>query len=165
MSQQSQSQQESREQHYQQLDKLQRQKTRRSVFLPFFLLILLMFVFVGIMLSLRTPAQVAIVSDFLFTLFILCPLIICMFPVVMLMFLLVALMNRLHIGAKSPLRRLEQWTYAAEKRVEGWASMVDSRVLNWAVRFAPVRRILTIFDAPSPDKQGEGEENDPARTE
>lgn len=88
-----------------------------------------------------------------------------MFPLVVLMFVLVALMNRLHVGAKSPLRRLEQWTYTAEKKIESWVSVVDSRVLDWAVRFAPMRRILTIFDTPSSEEQDEGGTNESRGTD
>ena len=117
---------------------------------------MMMVVIIVIMLSLRTPTQVAVVSDFMWTIFILFPLVICMFPLVVLMFVLVALMNRLHVGAKSPLRRLEQWTYTAEKKVESWVSVVDSRILDVAVKFAPIRRILTIFDPPTAEGQDEG---------
>lgn len=119
----------------------------------------------GVMLSLRTPTQVAVVADFMWMIFILCPLVICTLPLVLLMFVLVGLMNRLHIGAKSPLRRLEQWTYTMEKKVENWATVIDSRVLNWAVKFAPLRRILTIFDTPSSEEQSEGKVNESRTTD
>ena len=167
MGQQSQSQTESRQQHYQQLDKTQRQQTRRYIILPFFLVILIFGALVGLILSLRTPTQVAVVSDMLLTLFVLCPLVICMFPIAVIMLVLIALMNRLHDGTRSPLRRLEQWTYTMEQQVEGWARIVDSRVINYAVKFAPIRRILTIFDTPSSSQsnQDEGETNDNSRTE
>lgn len=165
MSQQSQAQNESREQHYQQLDKLQRRQTRRYVFFPFFVLILLVLVIVGIMFSLRTPAQVTIVGDTMWMIFVLCPLVICTFPIVVLMYILVVLMNRLHRGTKSPLRKLEAWTYTMEKQVERWLDVVDNRVLDWAVRFAPIRRILTIFDTPSSQGQDGDKTDESTRTD
>jgi len=167
MGQESQSQTDNRQQHYQQLEKTQRQQTRRYIILPFFGVLLIFIVIAGLVFSLRTPTQVAVISDMLFTLFVLCPLVICMFPVVVIMLVLIALMNRLHDGTKSPLRRLEQWTFKMEQQVEGWARIVDSRVINYAVKFAPIRRILTIFDTPSSNqgKQDEGENNDDSRTE
>jgi ABC-type transport system involved in multi-copper enzyme maturation permease subunit len=162
-----QSQNESRQQHHQQLEKIQRQQTRRYIFLPFIILLLIFVAIIAVIVSLRTPTQVAVVSDMLFTIFILCPLVICMFPVAIIMFVLIALMNRLHDGTKSPLRRLEQWTYTMEQRVDGWARIVDSRVIHYAVKFAPIRRILTIFDTPSSShgNQDEGENNDSSTTE
>ena len=165
MSQQSQSQIEARQQHYQQLEKTQLKQTRRYIILPFVVLILIFVVLIGVIVSLRTPTQVAVVSDMLFTAFILLPMVICMFPIVVIMFVLIALMNRLHSGTISPLRRLEQWTYTMEQRVEGLARIVDSRVINYAVKFAPIRRILTIFDTPSSShgNQDEGETNDQSK--
>ena len=160
MSQQSQSQNEFRQQHYQHLDKIQRQQTRRYILLPLLLLLAILLVTVAVLFALQTPTQVAIVSDMMFTVFVLFPLVICMFPLVVLMFALIALMGRLHDGTKSPLRRLEQWTYTIEQRVEGWARIIDSRVLNYAVQFAPLRRILTIFDAPSSNNGNQDEAND-----
>lgn len=154
----------SREQHYQQLDKQQRKLTRRYVILPFFLLILILIGIIGVMVSLRTPTQVAIVSDFLLTLFVLCPLVICLFPIVMLMFLLIVLVNGLHKGTKSPLRRIEQWTYTMEKRLESWAHLADSQVLKWAVRLAPIHNFLSIFDEPLSDNH-EGGKADATGTE
>lgn len=165
MGQQSQSQNESRQQHYQQLGKIQRQQTRRYILLPFLFLLVILILIVGVVFSLRTPTQVAVVSDMMYTLFVLCPLVICMFPIVVLMFVLIALMNRLHDGTKSPLRRLEQWTYTVEQRIDGWARIVDSRVLNYAVKFAPIRHILTIFDAPSSSIEDEGDNDDQSRTD
>ena len=157
MSQQSQPQNDSREQHYQQLDAIQRRQTRRNIILPFLVLLAILAIIIGVVVSLRTPKQVAVLSDLMLTLFVLCPLVICMFPIVVLMLLLVAMMSRLHTKTKSPLRRLEQWTYTMEKKIESWASVIDGRVLNWAVRFAPIRRILTIFDEPSNESRDEGE--------
>lgn len=165
MSQQSQSQTEARQQHYQQLEKTQRQQTRRYILLPFFVLILIFIALIGVAVSLRTPTQVAVVSDMLLTAFVLLPMVICLFPIVVMMFVLIALVNRLHSGTVSPLRRLEQWTYTMEQRVEGWARIVDSRVINYAVKFAPIRHILTIFDTPSSShgNQDEGETNDQSK--
>lgn len=159
MSEQSQSQTESRVQYYEQLDKVQGQRIRRYIWLPFILLLLIMVLIIGILISMRTPTQVALVSDFMLTLFVLCPLVICLFPIVLLMGILIVMMNRLYHGTKSPLRRLEQWTHKMEKRVDTWTSMADSRVLNWAVRFAPIHHILSIFDEPSPNKEDEGDPN------
>ena len=167
MGQESQSQTESRQQHYQQLEKIQRRQTRRYIILPFILLFLIFIVIIGGIFALPTSSQVAVISDMLFTFFVLCPLVICMFPLTVIMLVLIALMNRLHDGTKSPLRRLEQWTYTMEQRVESLARIVDSRVINYAVKFAPIRRILTIFDTPSSsqDNKDEGENNDYSRTE
>lgn len=157
MSQQSESNDVSRRQHGRQLDRLQRSRAWRSVFLPFSLMLTLLIVMIGISLSLRTAAQVAVLSDSMLTLLVLCPMVICMFPLVILMLMLVTLAGRLQRISKSPLRRLESWTAGMENHVDRWLGRIDERTLQWAVNFAPFRRILGMFDAPSYKSQDEGE--------
>lgn len=147
----------SRRQHGQRLDRLQRNRTRRSVFLPFSLMLAFLIVVIGIALSLRTAAQVAVLSDSMLTLLVLCPMVICMFPLVMLMLMLVTFAGRLQRISKSPLRRLESWTAGIENHADRWLGRIDERTLQWAVNFAPFRRILGMFDAPSYESQDEGE--------
>jgi flagellar basal body-associated protein FliL len=135
-------------QKYEQNDRAYRKQVRRYVTLPIVLLLLIMLATVVVMLLLQTRAQVAVVSDFLLTVFVLVPSIICLFPVVLLMFWLVDKVNSLHTGTKPPLRRIEQWTADLQDRVDSWARLADSRVLRWAVQFAPIRHVLTMFDDP-----------------
>ena len=157
MSQQSESGDVTRHQHGQQLDRLQRNRRWRGVFLPFGLMLMLLTVIIGMALSLRTAAQVAVLSDAMLTLLVLCPMVICMFPLVVLMLMLAAFAGRLQRISKSPLRRLESWAAVMENRADKWLGQVDERTLQWAVNFAPFRRILGMFDAPSYKSQDEGE--------
>lgn len=140
----------SRDEHYQQLDAIHRQQTRRYIILPFFLVVLLLIVVLLIVLSLRTPTQVALISDMMLTIFVLCPLMLCLFPLVMVLVVMVVGMSKLHQGSKSPLRRLEQMSFSVEQNIDKWAGIIDRRVINLVVKFAPIHRILTIFDSPSP---------------
>jgi len=158
MSQQSEASGAARDQHVQQLERLQRNRRWRGVILPFALMSLLLMVLIGVVFSLRTAAQVAVLSDSMLTFLVLCPLTVCMFPLVIGMMTLVGLMGRLHHLPKSPLRRLEIWTAAIEGRVEGWLGRIDERTLQWAVNLAPFRYILGIFEPPSYESQDEGEQ-------
>ena len=157
MNQQSEPNDVSRRQHERQLDRLQRNRARRSVFLPFALMLMLLAAIVGAALSLRTAAQVAVLSDAMFTLLVLCPMVICMFPLVILMLTLAIVAGRLQRISKSPLRRLESWTAALENHADKWLGRIDERALQWAVNFAPFRRVLGMFDAPPYQNQDEGE--------
>lgn len=128
---------------------MQRAERRRvwfTVLLPFLVVVAIAIVIIGTVLSLRSPVQVSLLSDSMLTVLVLCPLVICMFPLVILSLVLVSLLNRLRPRSRSPLRRLEAWTALMEQNVDEWLGNVDERVLNWAVRFAPVRQILTTFD-------------------
>lgn len=129
-----------------------------SVLLPFMFVLVIVVAIVGTILSLRSPVQVALLSDSLLTLLVLCPLVICMFPFVILSLALVALLNRWGSKSRSPLRRLEAWTAMMEQNIEGWLANVDEHVLNWAVRLAPLREVLTTFDPPAVESNEEGSE-------
>ena len=129
-----------------------------SVLLPFTFVLVIVIAIVGAILSLRSPVQVALLSDSLLTLLVLCPLVLCMFPLVVLSLALVALLNRWQPKSRSPLRRLEAWTAVMEQNVEGWLENVDEHVLNWAVRLAPLRELLTTFDPPAVESSEEGSE-------
>ena len=136
-------------QRHRQLQRVERRRLWLSVFLPFAFVLAIVIVLAGIALSLRTPVQVAILSDSLLTILVLCPLVVIAFPVMILSFSLVTLASRWQAKSRSPLRRLEAWTAALEENIEGWLGQVDERVLNWAVRLAPVRQVLKAFDPPA----------------
>lgn len=140
-------------------ERLQRGRIRRSVFLPFGLMLLLLALILGVAFSLRTAAQVAVVSDMMLTALALCPLVICLFPIAVLTLMLVAFMGRLQGLSRSPLRRLESWTAAMERRADKWLGRIDERTLQWAVNLVPIRQLLGIFDRPleSQDEGGEDE--------
>lgn len=127
-----------------------------GVVLPFSLVLVAVVGVIAAVLSLRSPAQVAVLSDSMLTVLVLCPLVICLFPLVILGLALVSSVSRWHAKTRSPLRRLEAWTAALEQNVEGWLGNVDERVLDWAVRLAPFRELLTTFDAPAAEPKDEG---------
>ncbi len=149
---------ERREDSYRVLERAQRRRLWLSVVLPFGLALIVVAVFIGIALSLRSPAQVAIMSNSLLTLLVLCPSVIVMFPIVILCIVLVALMSRWPDRTRSPLRRIEGWTAMLEANSETWLGRIDEQVLNWAVRLAPMRQLLGMFDPLDDSIADEGEE-------
>ena len=146
-----------RDRQYRELERAQRRRLWLGVWLPFAIVLAVAVAFVGIALSLKSPAQVAILSNSMLTALLLCPLAIIMFPLMILSFALVALASRWQGKSRSPLRRLEAWTALMEDNVEGWLGQVDERVLNWTVRLAPVRQMLMAFEPPDANTPEEGE--------
>lgn len=140
---------EAREARHRELERAQQRRVWLSILLPIALVLVIVAVFIGIALSLRAPAQVAILSDAALTVLVLCPAVVVFFPLVIMSIALVALMSRWHSGSRSPLRRLEAWTALLESNIESWLGQVDGKVLDWAVRLAPVRELLRAFDAPA----------------
>ncbi len=149
---------EAREQRHHELWRAERRRIWLSVLLPFMVVLVIALTIVGTVLSLRSPVQVSLMSDSMLSVLVLCPLVICMFPFVILSLVLVTLLNRWHPKSRSPLRRLEAWTALMEQNVEEWLGNVDERVLNWAVRLAPFRQLLTTFDPPAAESSEEGVE-------
>lgn len=149
---------DARERRQHELQRAERRRIWLSVVLPFLLVSVVTLAIIGTVLSLRSPIQVSLMSDAMVTVLALCPLVICMFPLVILSVTLVTLLNRWHPKSRSPLRRLEGWTALMEQNVEQWLGNVDERVLKWAVRLAPFRQLLTTFDPPVADSSEEGVE-------
>ncbi len=127
--------------------KLRRSRYRKSVILPFACVLVLVLAYIGSALALPTPAQVAALSNGAFTLLVLCPAAVCLFPFTVAGIVLVALARRWQSGQPSPLRRLERLTAAIESKVERLLGGIDQRVLDWAVAFAPIRQLLKSFEA------------------
>ncbi len=126
-----------------------------SVLLPFALPLAVVVGYIGAALSLRSRAQFAVVTDSMLTALVLFPLAVCMFPITILCLALVVLTGRLSFRARSPLRRLERLTARIESNADHWLGRIDSRVLEWAVKLAPLRQILQLFDAPETDSDEE----------
>lgn len=144
-----------RDMYHSELDRLRRVRYRKSVILPFGLVFVLAMAYIGIALALPAPTQVAVLSDAALSLLILCPAAICLFPITIAVFALLALTRRWQRGTMSPLRRLERWAAALENNADRWLGGIDQRILNWAVAFAPIRQLLRSFDTLSDDTPSE----------
>lgn len=140
------------------LERAQRRQVRLSVLLPFFAVTAMFAAIIGTLLTLRSQAQVSLVSNSVLTALVLVPLAVCMFPFVILSLIMVALFSRWHSKSRSPLRRLEAWTAMFERNAETWLGNVDERVLDWAVRLAPIRQLISTFEPPAAESLDEGSE-------
>ncbi|MCY4539934.1 MAG: hypothetical protein OXE52_17100 [Chloroflexi bacterium] len=143
--------------YHAELDGLRRRRYRKSVILPFGFVLLLVLVYIGITLALPAPTQVAVISNAAFSLLVLCPAALCLFPLAIAGLVLVGLMQRWQSGTMSPLRRLERWAAALESNADRWLGSIDQRILDWAVAFAPIRQLLRSFDTLSDETVGEEE--------
>jgi len=143
--------------YHAELDRLRRVRYRKSVILPFGLVSLLVLAYIGIAIALPAPTQVAVLSNAAFSLLVLCPAALCLFPLTIAGLALVALGQRWQRGTMSPLRRLERWAAALESNADRWLGGIDQRILNWAVAFAPIRQLLRSFDTLSDETVAEEE--------
>ena len=107
MSQQDGSKADSRERRRFEPGRAERRGVWLGVRLPFLVVLAVVAAIIGMALSLRSPVQVALLSDSMLTALALVPLSICLFPLVILSLGLVALLSRWQPKSRSPLRRLE----------------------------------------------------------
>lgn len=143
--------------YHAELDRLRRRRYRKSVILPFGFVSLLVLAYIGIAIALPAPTQVAVLSNAAFSLLVLCPAALCLFPLAIATLVLVVLMRRWQRGTVSPLRRLERWAAALESNADRWLGSIDERILKWAVAFAPIRQLLRSFDTLSDETVDEEE--------
>ena len=131
-------------------ERIYRRRMWLGVWIPFLLVMALIVAGAAIVLLLPSPAQVALVADAMLIALALCPAAVVLFALLLLAIGLALQMQRWSGSARSPLRRLESLTAAAQIRADRWLGSIDANALEWAVRLAPLRSLLTMFDAPPP---------------
>ena len=137
-------------QRHSESERLYRRRLWLGVWIPFLLVVALIAAGAAIVLLLPTPMQVALVADAMLIALALCPSVVLVFALLLVAIGLAMQLQRWSISARSPLRRLEGMTAAAQQRADRWLGSIDAHVLDWAVRLAPLRSLLTMFDAPPP---------------
>lgn len=128
---------------------LHRRETRRQIWLPFalgILLVLVAFLVVGIPADPIWRVRAQAVSDFLYTLLCTIPILLCLFPLYLVIMLAIYGMNRLHNSTERPLRRVENMVEGLAKRIESGASIVNKQTVNLSTRIAPLLKLFSTFD-------------------
>lgn len=131
---------------------LHRRETRNQIVLPFLLAVVfvtLIVLFVAFLNNPQARTQVRAIADFVLSVTILCPAILCLFPIYLLVVVGVYGANKLHAGTQKPLERLETLTNQARERVSGWTDGANSQVSHWSARIEPLMKIMSIFDEPT----------------
>lgn len=118
------------------------------IFLPMLGGGLLLVILLALALLLPMRAQVSLVADFMLIIFVLCPLVICTFPLFLLMVVLVYGMHVLHRRAENPLDHLEAFSRTMTGRVSDITNKVNAQVIDLASRFAFFDVIWSTFDRP-----------------
>ncbi|MCS6834452.1 MAG: hypothetical protein NZ750_00345 [Anaerolineae bacterium] len=136
----------------QEAQRLHRHDSRWRITLPLALAFLLVFVLFGLVAfpsesvwRLRASA----ISDFLVSVLILCPLILCLFPVYLLVVALAWWATRLHQGAQPPLERLQTRLDQAGAQLQRAAESLSHKTIDWSAKLAPLLSLLSIFDRPN----------------
>lgn len=125
-----------------------RRDTRWYIILPAVVVFLLLAVCLAAVLLLPRRAQVSFVSDFVLTIMVLCPMVLCFLPFTILSFAAVIGMNGAHEALKRPLYRLEDYSKVMVERTETVTEQVNRQTINISARFGAVHKLLETFEPP-----------------
>jgi cell division septal protein FtsQ len=137
-----------------------RRETWLYIFLPMVIFVVLLVVVVLGVISLPQSSQKSLIADWLFTVMFLCPMVLCLFPVVILLVAGVVGLNKAHSMSLRPLRRLQDLSLKLKDRTASTTDTINRRTVDVSVRLAYLERLLSLFDPPPPSSNGTKEEHD-----
>ncbi len=108
-----------------------------------------------IVLLLPKRAQVSLISDWMLSLFMLLPCLLCLFGICMVFILAVAGMNKAHSLATRPLDRLEDFSATLTDQAVKASNTVKETAATLGTKLEPVERALSVFDEPPASENGE----------
>jgi hypothetical protein len=120
-----------------------RRQTRLGIYLPFAGGIALLILLIVIAAN-QGGARIGVIGDFMLTLFILCPLAVCMLPIYLLIVLMVVGMNRAHRKTARALTRVEDLTVKLRDRTYSVTDRAARTSINLNSRFAFIERLSTF---------------------
>ncbi|MBZ0280334.1 MAG: hypothetical protein K8L97_06310 [Anaerolineae bacterium] len=130
-------------------DRERQRETLRYLLLPMLGALLVVLVGAAAVLFLPQRLQVSIIADWMMSVLVLCPVVICLFPICIGLIAAIAGMNRLHDAAAKPLRRAEDWSRTLAERTVKTTDALNERTVAVSTRFAFVDRLFSAFDPPS----------------
>lgn len=125
-----------------------RRETLVYIILPFAVAVLLVVAGVVIAMILPQRAQVSVIADLLLSVLLLCPAVVCLFPLVLLLITGAVAMNQVHDKAALPLRRVEQLTENLARRTHRVTEVINRKAVELGVKSASIERLLDIFEKP-----------------
>ncbi|MEO8612642.1 MAG: hypothetical protein ABI690_32410 [Chloroflexota bacterium] len=123
-------------------------ETVRWIVLPMIGVAALVLIGTIIVLLLPERLQVSTISDWLLSVLFLCPMVVCLFPICLLLILAIVGINRAHQAVSKPLQRVETLSATIRDRTVQTADMVNRQTVNASVKFAFIDRLLAVFDPP-----------------
>ena len=120
--------------------------TRLWIVLPMLLIGLLIMIGTGIVLTLPGRAQISIIADWMVSVLILCPSVICLFAVCVLLFAAIAGMNHLHNLAARPLYSAHDWSDQIAERATEYGGKISRHALELGARFAFLNEWFRLLD-------------------
>jgi|GEM_PF-1784053 len=133
---------------------LHQRETNRQIYLPFLAGIALL---AGIFLMLAIPSdpvwrdRARAIGDFLYTLLCIIPILLCLFPLYVMVLLGIFGMRKLHSSTERSLRKLENLTESLAKRIETATAYVNEHTITLSSKLEPLEIFFKIFTSPDTD--------------
>ncbi len=129
-----------------------RRETLVYLIVPLLVTIFIVLLGIATVLLLPRQLQVGLLADWMATVMIFCPSLICTTVVCIGLMLAVVLMGRANRAALRPLQKVNELAESVADRTAKAAESVNSATVNAASRFAFLDRMLNIFELPVDDK-------------
>ncbi|MDX1995729.1 MAG: hypothetical protein SF029_25320 [bacterium] len=132
--------------------KRHRRETLRALTLPAIFIAVLIIVFVlslvipGSPFRLREQVQVNIIANWMLMCFVLCPVVLCLFPIYVILMASTFGLNWLHNVSARNLRRAQTASRTIADRTANVSEDFSRRSANFNVRFAFIDALINIFD-------------------
>lgn len=144
---------------------IHRREWLRQILLPFLgavLLIAGIFLLVGLQNQPIWRIRAQAIGDFLYSTLCLFPVVMCLFPLYVLVLFGIYGMNALQRGTETPLRKLELKANAAADWVEAYSNRVREKTVSYSEKITPVMEMIDVFDAAKPKPTGEDKQHEPS---
>ena len=137
---------------------------RRETFLylivPLFVTVFIVLLGIAIVLLLQRQLQVSLLADWMLTIMVFCPALICTTVICIGLFIVIVLMSRANRAAVRPLQKVNELTQSVADRTTKAAESVNNATVNAASRFAFLDSLLNIFELPVDDKDAKENHDD-----
>ena len=129
-----------------------RRETLLYLIVPLLVTVFIVLLGVAVVLLLQRQLQVSLLSDWMMTVMVFCPSLICTTVVCIGLILAVVLMSRANSAALRPLQKMNELSQSVADRTTKAAESVNNATVNAASRFAFLDRLLNVFEMPVDDK-------------
>jgi hypothetical protein len=90
---------------------------------------------------------VGIVADVMLTVLMLCPAVICLFPLTLGMIVAIFGMNRAHNGLARPVRQVAVYSRTLMERSTAVTDHINQKTIDLSARLGGVYKLLSVFES------------------
>jgi high-affinity K+ transport system ATPase subunit B len=139
-----------------------RRAMRREVYLPLMLAIGVVLAALLVMVLLPTQAQVSVVADWLWTMLVLLPMVICLLPLAIGAVVLALAAARMPGMARKPLQHGQTAVDNASERIAAVLEQIQHVLIEFSARLAGVERMMPLEEQPfaAPETNAPGVKSD-----